>query len=343
MATKRPLPPTSLPAPDLDAAHDPGFDAARERAARAWRRPQPGSTRLVGVASWTDPTITAGRVFYPEGVDSPEERLRYYATRFPMVEVDSSYYALPARRTAELWVERTPPEFVFNVKANALMTGQPSEVSRLPKELREALPQSLAESKRIYAKDLPPELYDAVWAVFLDAMEPLRAAGKLGAVLLQYPRWFLPNRASDNAILDAVRRLGRVRGAVEFRNARWFAPERAEHTLEFLTSHDIPFVAVDEPQGMASSVPPIFAVTSPALAMVRFHGRRAAAWEETGITAVERFRYLYDGDELAARIPDVERMTAAAGRTHIVFNNCYGNYGTTNAAEMSALLDEARP
>ncbi|MDQ6829211.1 MAG: DUF72 domain-containing protein [Gemmatimonadota bacterium] len=295
---------------------------------------------LVGVASWTDPTITKGEVFYPKGADSAEARLRYYSSRFPLVEVDSTYYALPARRTADLWAERTPDDFTFNVKAFALMTGQPTEVSRLPKPLRDALPKQLTEKKRIYATDLDPELYDAVWAVFLDAMEPLRASGKLGAVLLQYPRWFLPNRESDEAILDAVRRLSPLRGAVEFRNARWFTPQRAERTLEFLASHDIPFVAVDEPQGMESSVPPVFAVTSPALAMVRLHGRRSAMWEARGITAVERFRYLYDKEELAARVPAIEKMTAAAGRTHVVFNNCYGNYGTTNAIEMGKMLAE---
>ncbi len=334
-----------LPASDLDPVHDPGFAAARARAEAVGprrataARTASGGGALVGVASWTDPTITKGEVFYPKGADSAEARLRFYASRFPLVEVDSTYYALPARRTAELWVERTPADFTFNIKAFALMTGQPTEVARLPKPLRDALPARLAEKQRIYATDLDAELYDAVWAVFLDAMEPLRAAGKLGAVLLQYPRWFLPNRESDDAILDAVMRLGAIRGAVEFRNARWFAPQRAERTLEFLTAHDITFVAVDEPQGMESSVPPVFAVTSPALAMIRFHGRRSAMWEASGITAVERFRYLYDKEELTARVPDVEKMTAAAGRMHVVFNNCYGNYGTTNAIELGTMLE----
>ena len=93
-----------------------------------------GSGRiLVGTASWTDPTMTASGVFYPVGADSAEERLQYYASTFPVVEVDATYYALPAERTAQLWVDRTPPDFTFDIKAHALMTGQGTETKRLPK------------------------------------------------------------------------------------------------------------------------------------------------------------------------------------------------------------------
>ena len=79
-------------------------------------------------------------MFYPSDADTAEERLAYYASRFPVVEVDATYYALPSRRLSELWVERTPPDFVFDIKAHALLTGQPTETKRLPKGLREALP-----------------------------------------------------------------------------------------------------------------------------------------------------------------------------------------------------------
>ncbi|HLQ61152.1 MAG TPA: DUF72 domain-containing protein, partial [Candidatus Acidoferrales bacterium] len=112
------------------------------------RRPIPiagGGEVRVGTASWTDPTMTARGVFYPEGAGSAEERLRYYASQFPVVEVDATYYALPREQQSKLWVERTPAGFLFDVKAHALMTGQPSEVKRLPKEIREALPEKLKE------------------------------------------------------------------------------------------------------------------------------------------------------------------------------------------------------
>ena len=193
----------SIPAPDLDAAHDAGFVAASERAEAALRelpseqvgRPiHPAAANAevrVGTASWTDPSITRGAVFYPRGVTSSEDRLRYYASQFPVVEVDSTYYSLPVRATAQLWADRTPDDFVFHVKAHALMTGQPTEVARLPQPFIDALPAELARQTRLYAKDLPRDLYAAVWDSFLAAIEPLQHAGKLGGILLQYPRWFL--------------------------------------------------------------------------------------------------------------------------------------------------------
>src|SRR5688500_18138491 len=162
-----------------DPVHDPGPDAAATRldgiddVAAVPIETAEGHRIRVGTASWTDPTMTASGVFYPEGSDSAEERLTYYASRFPLVEVDATYYALPSRRTSELWVERTPPDFTFDIKAHALMTGQPTETRRLPRDLREALPAEVAAKPRIYAKDLPDELRAAVWEWFVDGVEPL--------------------------------------------------------------------------------------------------------------------------------------------------------------------------
>ncbi|HEX6536309.1 MAG TPA: DUF72 domain-containing protein [Gemmatimonadaceae bacterium] len=329
-----------------DARHDPGAAASRDRASVLAPAAEPvrargGGEIRFGTASWTDPTITRGAVFYPPGVDSPEDRLRYYASRFSLVEVDSTYYALPARRMAELWRERTPAHFTFDVKAHALMTGQPSEVRRLPPELRDELPPSLAEKTRIYGHDLPPELYDEVWRIFLDALEPLRSSGKLGSVLLQYPKWFNPGLASRERILEARERLGDVECAVELRNALWFTARNTEETLRFLGEHDLPFVMVDEPQGFRSSVPPLEAVTSARLVVVRFHGRNAANWEKPGVSVAEKFRYLYDREELAEWVPRIEAAAERARSTHVIMNNCYANYGTTNAAEIAAMVRNA--
>src|SRR5262245_35581188 len=186
-----------------DEIHDPGPDAASDRLdgvapdiAASPLRIADGGTIRIGTASWTDPTMTAAGVFYPEGADTAEERLNFYASRFPVVEVDATYYALPSRRTAELWVERTPPDFVFDIKAHALMTGQPTETKRLPKDLRAALPADVAAKSRIYAKDLPEDLRDQVWQWFADGLAPLKEAGQLGWILLQYPRWCITS--SDN-------------------------------------------------------------------------------------------------------------------------------------------------
>src|SRR3989442_6190460 len=129
--------------------------------------------------------MTVPGVFYPKGASSAEARLRFYASQFPVVEVDATYYAMPNKRTAESWVERTPKHFVFDIKAHALMTGQPTEVARLPKAIREELGSELAEKKRIYRKDMPAELLDAVYAQFREALGPLVGAGQVGAGLRQ--------------------------------------------------------------------------------------------------------------------------------------------------------------
>ncbi len=284
--------------------------------------------------------MTAPGVFYPRGADSAEERLTFYAETFPIVEVDATYYALPSPRVAEAWVERTPPDFTFDAKAYALMTGQPSETKRLPKDIRTALPAELAAKPRLYARDLPAELRDGIWDMFLAGLEPLRASGKLGSVLLQYPRWFFPIGENRDLILEARARLGAVRSAVEFRSETWFNDKNRDRTLRFLEDNRIPFVMVDGPQGLRSSVPPIVAVTSPDLAVVRFHGRRVETWEATGIPVVERFRYLYSREELAEWLPRIREAAEDAREMHVLMNNCYANYGSTNARELAAMLEE---
>jgi uncharacterized protein YecE (DUF72 family) len=295
-------------------------------------------TVRIGTASWTDPTMTAAGVFYPDDADTPEERLRYYATQFPVVEVDATYYALPTRRQGELWLERTPPDFRFDIKAHALMTAQPSEVKRLPKDIRQELPMELLDKGRIYRKDLPEEIVDAIYAQFRDALLPLYSAGKLGAVFLQYPRWFFPSNESRDAIAEAKQRLGDIDVAVEFRHASWFNEKNLERTIRFLEKYEIATVMVDEPQGMKSSLPPMVVLTSPSLAVVRFHGRRTETWEASGIPVVERFRYLYDKGQLAEWEPKVKEVASKAKDVHLLMNNCYANYGTTNAREIAALL-----
>jgi uncharacterized protein YecE (DUF72 family) len=283
--------------------------------------------------------MTAPGVFYPRGADTAEERLTYYAATFPIVEIDATYYALPSARVAAAWVDRTPPDFVFDAKAHALMTGQPSEAKRLPKDIRAALPEELAARPRIYAKDLPAELRDEVWRLYLAGLEPLRASGQLGSVLLQFPKWFFPTSESRDLILEARQRLGAVRSAVEFRSETWFNEKNRERTLAFLTDNSIPLVLVDGPQGLRSSIPPLAAVTSSELAIVRFHGRRVETWEATGIPVVERFRYLYSEEELREWVPRIREAAEEARELHVLMNNCYANYGSTNARELAAMLE----
>jgi uncharacterized protein YecE (DUF72 family) len=290
----------------------------------------------VGTAGWTDKSLIDSG-WYPPGAGNPEQRLRYYADRFPLVEVDSSYYALPAERTAEAWAARTPDGFTFNVKAFSLFTQHPTPVRMLPADLREAAGK--AGKERVYLKDVDPEVTDQAWDRFLAALEPLRRAGKLGAILLQFPPWFPISRANKEYILACAERAAPRRVCVEFRNHTWMTDDNQQETLEFLSAHRLPYVCVDEPQGYSNSIPPVLAATSD-LAVVRLHGH-SDQWESHDIA--ERFRYRYDADELATWAGNVERLAADADETHVVFNNCYRDYAHVNAGQLAALIGARLP
>lgn len=292
----------------------------------------------VGTCSWTDPTLLQAG-WYPQGADSAEARLAHYASRFPVVEVDSTYYALPSERNAALWVERTPPGFRFNIKAFSLMTGHGASAAKLPAILRDSLPEDLAGKRgNLYLKDLPDEAQRWVWRQFDDALTPLAEADKLGAVLLQMPPWFGINRENKAYLQRCRELLPHRRLAVEFRHRSWLEERNAPETLSLLAEHDLTYVCVDEPQGFRSSVPPVTAATTPDLAVVRLHGRNRENWEAKGISAAERFRYLYGADELAEWVPRVEELAGKAAETHVLFNNCYSDFGVRNAADLAEQL-----
>jgi len=294
---------------------------------------------LVGISSWTEPTLIKRGNFYPKGVSSAEGRLKYYASQFPIVEVDSSYYFPPSERNSALWVERTPKDFTFNIKAYSLLTEHPTKIDSLYKEVREALPAELLEKKNVYRQKVPPELMDQVWSRFREALMPLHSAGKLGAVLFQFPQWFVIGRNSKDYLLECKERLPDYRIAVEFRHKSWMEQRNQEETLSFLKEHDLPYVCVDMPQGFDSSLPPVAAATSTDLAMIRFHGRDPEIWEKKTKTAAERFRYEYKEKELQEWAPKVEALAAEAKETHVVMNNCYENYAVKNARQLADLLE----
>ncbi len=292
---------------------------------------------LAGSCSWADKTLVDSG-WYPPAAKKPEERLRYYAGQFPIVELDSTYCAIPLERNAELWVERTPPDFTFDVKSYALFTGHAAAVQAIAKELREALPQELREKKNVYLRDVPPEIADELWRRFTEVLLPMDSAGKLGVVLFQFPPWFGPSRANREHILAAKQRLGQYRLAVEFRNGTWMRePEDQERTLAFLREHDITYVCVDEPQGFKSSVPPVLAATSP-IAVLRMHGHNAEMWTKKAATAAERFEYLYSEDELREWVPNIHRLAAEARELHVLMNNCHRDYSVRNARQIGEML-----
>jgi uncharacterized protein YecE (DUF72 family) len=294
----------------------------------------------VGTCGWTDPTLIKAKTFYPEGANTAEARLRHYASQFPIVEVDATYYALPRQEQAGLWVERTPPDFVFNVKAYSLLTQHPTMAKTIPTDLRESILPEHRDKQRLYPNHLAAEAVEEVWRRFAEALLPLDSAGKLGAVLLQFPEWFVPSRANRDYLLGAKQRLAGYRACVEFRNRSWLATDRdRDRTLGLLREHELALVCVDMPQGFRSSLPPVAEVTDPALSVIRFHGRDPKAWEKK--TVSERFRYRYGEDELREWVPRVEHLAESAGQVHALLNNCYSDYAVVNARQLMDLLSSA--
>lgn len=287
----------------------------------------------VGISSWTEPTLIKSG-WYPTDATTAEDRLRYYASKFPIAEVDSTFYAIPNEKTAKLWVERTPKDFTFNAKAYALLTQHPTPPARLPRDLREKVGDSKGN---VYLKDLAPKDKESVWERFREGMQPLQDAGKLGAIVFQFPKWFLPSPASYRFMEDLREWLPDFGIAIEFRQVSWMKEERRERVLKFLKDHGFTYVVVDEPQGFPSSVPPVVAVTAP-LEMVRFHGRNGETWEKSGISTAEKFRYLYQESELKPWAPNLREMARSAREVHAVFNNCYSDYAVRNAEDLTRLL-----
>jgi uncharacterized protein YecE (DUF72 family) len=329
----------------LDPLARDHYPADRAETARslAQRSPLParvGNVRF-GSASWTDPTLVRSGLFYPRGASTAEKRLRYYASRFSMVEVDASYYALPTVAQARSWVERTPDDFRFNIKAFSAMTGHPVELRALPKELAGGLPGRMKARKKARVAELPEELVEACWQRFLAAAEPLSEAGKLGAVLLQFPPWFTATRGNARRIVECRTRLGDLPGAVEFRHRSWLDDSRWARVQDLLRDQGMTYVAVDAPRGFETALPPWRAVTNPRLAMVRFHGRNRATWEGGGSTAAERFDHLYTPEELGEWVDGVRELSDQAEEVHVVMNNCTYDAAQLGGYGIAALLREA--
>ena len=266
--------------------HDPGPEAAGDRGERhatAAREPLTigGATVRIGTASWTDPTMTAPGVFYPPDATTAEDRLVYYADQFPIVEVDATYYALPIRRhgralarahAAGLHVRHQGPR----PDDRAAVGGRSGCRRTSARRSRRSSPRRSA----IYAQDLPAEIDDAIWARFLDGIEPLRTAGKLGAVFLQYPRWFFPSNESRDEIVEARRSASATcPSPSSSATASWFNEKNRERTIALPREIRDPVRDGRRAADQDASLPPIIAVTSPKLAVIRFHGRRTETWE----------------------------------------------------------------
>jgi uncharacterized protein YecE (DUF72 family) len=292
---------------------------------------------LVGTASWTDKTLLQSD-FYPKSAKSAEERLRYYASNFPLVEVDSVYYFPPTDANVLAWINRTPDSFTFDIKAYSLLTKHPTRPKSLYPDLTEMVSVE-RKGKYLYSSHLSDDVMDEVWRRFAASLMPLHSSGKLGVILFQFPEWFLPGAESRNYVVECQDRLPDYRIAVEFRNSAWLSDRNLNRTLEFLETNGIPLTSVDMPQGFRSSMPPITEATSKEVAYVRFHGRNTEQWDKEHETATPRFAYLYTEEELSGWVPKIKELASKANEVHVLMNNCYRDYAVTNARQLAAMLD----
>jgi uncharacterized protein YecE (DUF72 family) len=273
------------------------------------------ATVRVGTCSWADETLT--KVWYPKGVRSGEERLRYYADHFSVVEANSTYYRLPDRELVQRWADRTPDDFVMHVKAFGMMTRHPVKAEALPPELREGAP--VDARGRI---DRPPrELRAEVFARFHEALEPLRSTGKLGGILMQFPSYIVFKDRSFEYIEWAAEQLRGDEMLVEFRHRSWLDEEHRAETLRFLEERGLSYVVVDAPPTESpTAVDTVVAATSDT-AYVRFHGRNVATWNKRTGSAAERFDYLYSEEELGGWVEPLRELAAESERAYAMFNN----------------------
>lgn len=294
---------------------------------------------VTGTASWTDPTLIKCKCFYPPEAKTPEDRLRYYASQFDVVEVDSSYYALPSVDNSLRWAERTPDDFVFDIKAFRAFTLHKTPVKSLPESVREDVEELADEKGEVRWEALPDDPKEQLWSMFEDALKPLKDAGKLGYILLQLPPWVMKKPGNIRHLAECADRLEGYTVAVEFRHRSWMDEGNRREVIAFLREHNVPYVIVDEPQGFPNSVPAVWEATSSEMAVVRFHGRNRDTWNKRKITAAERFNYLYTTDELKEFVDPVRALVDQTKEVHAIFNNCHEDKAIQNAKQFAELLN----
>lgn len=293
---------------------------------------------MTGTAAWADRALVDSG-WYPAHVRSPEAKLRYYASQFPLVENDSTYWAFPDADRVRTWAERAPAGFTMNIKAHALLTQHYASARGLPRDVRDRLPRELLAKPHLYPRDVGAKVMRELTKRFRDALAPLDAAGKLGVVLFQFPVWFQIS-SEHKAELRRIRHdFDALRVAIELRNETWMSEDNRHETLDLLAREDLIYVCVDEPQGFVASIPPIVAATSDT-AVVRMHGRNPARWRDRSHGRRSRsWTYLYSHDELVDWAARIRAVAARTDEVHVIFSNAPLDNAVRNARELADVLD----
>src|SRR5438093_77013 len=285
---------------------------------------------LVGTASWSDPGFV--EKWYPKRLPA-SQRLSWYADHFNLVELNSSFYSVPARDQVKNWCRQTPDGFIFDVKLHRLLSRHSTKPEMLPPDLRKLA--------RVHAGkvQLTPELEHAVAKRFIEEIQPFREANKLGALLLQLSPSFSPRAGSLGELDRLFQSLGSLPIAVELRNRDWVEGEQLAETLSFFESRKVTLVSVDAPaQNHFMVMPTENYITNPKLGYLRLHGRNAAGYIK-GRTVAERFDYLYSEQETAEITKRAVEMAKRADPLHVIYNNNNLDYAPRNAVQLREALE----
>ena len=279
---------------------------------------------LVGASSWAHHSLVTESGWYPRKSMKAAERLAFYTSRLPLVEVDATYRFPPTPELARQWVDRTPPGFTMDVKAWSLLTGQATIPASLWEDLQEGVRPEARDRRRLYAGHLTADALDEAWTRFAHSLRPLHDAGRLGAVMLELPHWLKAGDTGRTLLADARARLPDYRLTAEFRHPSWVEGNGCEATLAALEELDIGFVCVDGP-----GYPRVVASTS-GLAVLRFYGQG----DDDGWP----FAYRYGDEELAGWLPAIEQLAAGADDVHVLFSNAVRDFSVRNAETLQGML-----
>jgi len=261
----------------------------------------------------------------------------YTGSRVSRVALGMELIESPRQPSRLYAMSDTPEHFVFNVKAFRLFTGHQTQPKVFPKDIQQAL--GLPLKKNIYYRDVPEEIQRELWSRFFEALEPLRLARKLGAIHFQFAPWITSGGADRKHVEYCAQIMEGRLTAVEFRNVSWWTERNRESTLAFERERQLVNVIVDGPQGFPSSVPAVWEVTSPHLAIVRLHGRNAQTWAKKGLKAAsDRFNYDYRDEELKEIAGQIKQLSHRVPVVQAILNNNYQDQGQRNARTLNGFL-----
>ncbi|WP_102347764.1 DUF72 domain-containing protein [Bacillus sp. Marseille-P3661] len=264
----------------------------------------------IGLTGWGDHDS-----LFPNGIKQ-KDKLAEYSSHFIVVEVDTSFYAIPPVRNAEKWIRETPDGFQFVVKAYQGMT------------------------KHLRKDHNPYNTSKEMFQIFKDSLDPYRKSEKLAAVLFQFPPWFDCRKENVAYIRYCKEMMADIPVALEFRHRSWFSTEYREGTLTFMKQEGWIHSIADEPQVGEGSVPLVPVATDSDITIVRLHGRNVQGWnKQEGVDWREvRFLYKYSREELLEWKKIIQELSKHTKTIIVLFNNNSGGHAAEDAKAFQEIL-----